>query len=139
MGAEEGLAEGSVVNALDLVTLSTEALSGYRGELGRVQVARLDAALALALGLEDARSERLGRASPFPAGAGPSWILRPRCPEPYGPAAAKMGAHGARLRAERYVSSCQFSSPEPAAPPGMSAPRGMEALDVHLNGANVRR
>lgn len=52
LGDGNGVAEGSVVNALDLATVSTESLSGYRGELDPGQLAQLDKALRLALGLE---------------------------------------------------------------------------------------
>lgn len=52
LGARNGLAEGSVVNCLDLATLPTDALTAYRGELDAGQMRHLDAALRLALGLE---------------------------------------------------------------------------------------
>lgn len=52
LGEANGLAEGSVVNCLDLATLSTDALSGHRGDLDPAQVRRLDDALRLSLGLE---------------------------------------------------------------------------------------
>lgn len=53
LGAVNGLAEGSVVNALDLGTVPTDEIAGYRGELDPGQCRRLDGALMLALGLDD--------------------------------------------------------------------------------------
>lgn len=52
LGARNGLAEGSVVNCLDLATLPAAALTAHRGDLDPGQARRLDAALRLALGLE---------------------------------------------------------------------------------------
>lgn len=50
----EGLAEGSIVNALDLTTVPTDSLRGYRGQLDATRLRALDAALGLVLG-PDAR------------------------------------------------------------------------------------
>jgi mRNA interferase MazF len=54
LGAANGLAEGSVVNCLDLATLPADALSRRCGALDEAQRRALDAALLLALGLEEA-------------------------------------------------------------------------------------
>ena len=53
LGEHNGVAEGSVVNALYLATLSASGLSVRRGQLDLGQIRALDGALRLALGLED--------------------------------------------------------------------------------------
>lgn len=53
LGARNGLAEGSVVNCLDLATVPTDALTSHRGDLDPEQSRRVDDALRLALGIEE--------------------------------------------------------------------------------------
>ncbi len=52
LGAEQGLVEGSVVNADNLLTIPKTALARHRGTLGPVQVRALDDALRVALALD---------------------------------------------------------------------------------------
>ncbi len=52
VGPEHGLASESVVNCDNLFTLPKAALGRYRGSLDPVQVALLDDALRIALGLD---------------------------------------------------------------------------------------
>ncbi|MBA3433600.1 MAG: type II toxin-antitoxin system PemK/MazF family toxin [Actinobacteria bacterium] len=52
VGRDEGLGHESVVNCDNLFTLPKAALGRYRGSLDPVQVALLDDALRIALGLD---------------------------------------------------------------------------------------
>lgn len=52
IGVAEGLAEGSVINALDLLTVPTSTLGRHRGDLGAERLRDLDDALRVALGPE---------------------------------------------------------------------------------------
>ncbi len=52
VGRGEGLAMESVVNCDNLFTLPKASLGRYRGSLGSEQMARLDNALRIALGLD---------------------------------------------------------------------------------------
>ena len=52
VGQEEGLARESVINCDNLFTLPKAGLGTYRGSLGPEQIARLDNALRIALGLD---------------------------------------------------------------------------------------
>jgi mRNA interferase MazF len=50
--SEQGLAEGSVVNCDNLLTVPKAALAARRGALGRAELDALDDALRIALGLD---------------------------------------------------------------------------------------
>lgn len=50
LGTENGVLEGSVVNAIDLYTIETRDLTKYLGECG-ARLAAIDDALRIALGL----------------------------------------------------------------------------------------
>jgi mRNA interferase MazF len=52
VGRAEGLAHESVVNCDNLFTLPKSGLGRYRGSLDAAMTARLDAAVAIALGLD---------------------------------------------------------------------------------------
>ena len=52
LGRPNGVAEGSVVNCLDLATVATDTLTRPRGTLDPGQRRALDEALRIALGLE---------------------------------------------------------------------------------------
>lgn len=52
VGRDEGLNRDSVVNCDDLVTVSKNLFSRYRGSLGPEATRRLDEALRIALGLD---------------------------------------------------------------------------------------
>jgi mRNA interferase MazF len=55
-GSHLDLREHSIVNCDDLATLPKRLLNRYRGHLSPGQLAALDGALMIALGLDDARS-----------------------------------------------------------------------------------
>ena len=52
VGRAEGLAHESVVNCDSIYTLPKAGIGRYRGSLDRAKTARLNAALAIALGLD---------------------------------------------------------------------------------------
>lgn len=54
LGREHGLDHDSVVNCDDIVTVEKSALSRRRGSVSLVDIAVLDAALMVALGIERA-------------------------------------------------------------------------------------